>query len=240
MNQSSLVEALRSRISEVQERINLASRSTGRNSNSVQLIAVSKTFSISHVNAAIAAGLRDFGENRVQEALTKIQREPQQKTCWHLIGHLQQNKARTAVSVFNWIHSVDSPKLLQKIDQMAQELSTSPRVLIQVDLSGESSKHGASLDDTRRMFDLASKCQAVNVRGLMLLPPWHIDPERVRPYFRRLRELRDSLINDGVDSIFVSELSMGMSNDFEVAIQEGSTMVRVGTAIFGPRAKTQK
>ena len=235
MTQSSLINSLPSRISAVQKRINIASQSAGRTPNSVQLIAVSKKFSGSHVTSAIAAGLRDFGENRVQEALTKIQRETQQKTCWHLIGHLQQNKTREAVSVFDWIHSVDSPKLLQKIDQMAQEQATSPQVLFQVDLAGESTKHGASLDDVRRMFDLAGKCQAVDVRGLMLLPPWHKDPERVRPYFRRLRELRDSLINDGVDSTFVSELSMGMSHDFEVAIQEGSTMVRIGTAIFGPR-----
>ena len=201
----------------------------------MRLVAVSKTFPIAAVEAAAAAGLADFGENRVQEALAKIEQAPGLPVQWHLIGHLQSNKARDAAGRFDWIHSVDSVKLLRRIDDAADAAGTTPRLLIQTDLAGEAQKHGALPDDVRRLLAAAASCQAAEVRGLMLMPPWNDDPEQTRPYFRRLRDLRDTLRQEGVPGSALAELSMGMSHDFEVAIAEGATMVRVGTALFGRR-----
>ena len=171
----------------------------------------------------------------MQEALGKIERASGLRVRWHLIGHLQSNKASSAAAGFAWIHSVDSVKLLRRLDQAAVEAETAPNLLVQVDLAGEATKHGAPADEVRRMLDAAQACRAARVRGLMLIPPWMEDPEAVRPYFRRLRELRDALLDEGVAPAVLGELSMGMSHDFEVAIAEGATMVRVGTAIFGRR-----
>ena len=201
----------------------------------MRLVAVSKTFPIAAVEAAAAAGLADFGENRVQEALAKIEQAPDLPVQWHLIGHLQSNKARHAAGRFDWIHSVDSVALLRRIDDAANAAGTTPRLLIQTDLAGEAQKHGALTDDVRRLLAAAASCQAAEVRGLMLMPPWNDDPEQTRPYFRRLRDLRDTLRQEGVPGSALAELSMGMSHDFEVAIAEGATMVRVGTALFGRR-----
>ena len=201
----------------------------------MRLVAVSKTFPIAAVEAAAAAGLADFGENRVQEALAKIEQAPDLPVQWHLIGHLQSNKARHAAGRFDWIHSVDSVALLRRIDDAANAAGTTPRLLIQTDLAGEAQKHGALPDDVRRLLAAAASCQAAEVRGLMLMPPWSDDPEQTRPYFRRLRDLRDTLRQEGVPGSALAELSMGMSHDFEVAIAEGATMVRVGTALFGRR-----
>lgn len=201
----------------------------------MRLVAVSKTFPIAAVEAAAAAGLADFGENRVQEALAKIEQAPDLPVQWHLIGHLQSNKARDAAGRFDWIHSVDSVALLRRIDDAANAAGTTPRLLIQTDLAGEAQKHGALTDDVRRLLAAAASCQAAEVRGLMLMPPWNDDPEQTRPYFRRLRDLRDTLRQEGVPGSALAELSMGMSHDFEVAIAEGATMVRVGTALFGRR-----
>lgn len=154
---------------------------------------------------------------------------------WHLIGHLQSNKARAAAVAFDWIHSVDSMKLLRRLDQAADEAATAPNLLIQVDLAGEATKHGAPVEEVRPLLEAALACRAARVRGLMLMPPWNADAEATRPYFRRLRELRDALLDEGIARAVLGELSMGMSHDFEVAIAEGATMVRVGTAIFGRR-----
>ena len=198
-------------------------------------MAVSKTFPLTAIEAGTAAGLTDFGENRVQEALGKIGRASGLRVRWHLIGHLQSNKARSAAAAFDWIHSVDSVKLLRRLDAAAVEAEASPNLLVQVDLAGEATKHGAPVDDVRPMFEAALACRAARVRGLMLMPPWSENPEAARPWFRRLRELRDELLGEGIDPAALTELSMGMSHDLEVAIEEGATMVRVGTAIFGRR-----
>ena len=196
---------------------------------------MTKTFPLSAVEAGAGAGLTDFGENRVQEALGKIERTRALGLTWHLIGHLQSNKARSAAAGFAWIHSVDSLKLLHRLDHAAVEAATSPNLLIQVDLAGEATKHGARVDEVRPLLAAAGQCGAARVRGLMLMPPWSDDPEAVRPWFRRLRELRDELLDEGAGPAALAELSMGMSHDFEVAIEEGATIVRVGTAIFGRR-----
>jgi pyridoxal phosphate enzyme (YggS family) len=203
----------------------------------VCLIAVSKTCPAEDVRAAAAAGQLDFGENRVQEALQKIADTGDLPLRWHLIGHLQSNKARKAAASFACIHSIDRTDLLDAVDRAAAEAGASPEVLVQVDLAGEVTKHGASMDTVRDLVERARRARAVRLAGLMLLPPFLEDPEAVRPYFRRLRELRDDLRKSGVPATLLRELSMGMSHDFEVAIEEGATMVRVGTAIFGPRQR---
>jgi pyridoxal phosphate enzyme (YggS family) len=223
------------RLASVRERIATAAAVSGRNADSVRLIAVSKTFGIEHVQAAIACGQRDFGENRVQEALQKMGASADVQITWHLIGHLQGNKARKAAGAFHWIHSIDSVDVLDRLDKAAGEAGTTPRVLVQVDLAREPTKHGATSDTLAEIFDRAARCTAVQVEGLMLLPPFFDDAEQARPFFRRLREVQQSLIDAGVARPLVRELSMGMSHDFDVAVQEGSTMVRVGTAIFGTR-----
>jgi pyridoxal phosphate enzyme (YggS family) len=212
-----------------------AARAAGRDPGSIRLIAVSKTFGLDSVRAAAAHGQMDFGENRVQEALQKIDASTELRVRWHLIGHLQSNKARKAANGFAAIHSVDSVELLRRLDDSAAELGTRPEVLVQVDLAGEATKHGASPDEARRIVDAALGCRAARLTGLMVLPPWLEDPQQVRPYFARLRVFRDELLASGVDPGALRELSMGMSHDFEVAIEEGATMVRVGTAIFGRR-----
>jgi len=223
------------RLSGIRERIAAAARSAGRNPSSIRLVAVSKTFPIDAVREAYAAGHRDFGENRVQEALQKIASATDLEIRWHLLGHLQLNKARKAGPVFAAIHSVDSLELLKRIDAAAAEAGRTAELLLQVDLAGEATKFGASPDAVPRLLDAAAACRAARVTGLMTLPPLPDSPEDSRPWFRQLRDLRDGWLASGVPPAMLGELSMGMSGDFEVAIQEGSTMVRVGTAIFGSR-----
>jgi pyridoxal phosphate enzyme (YggS family) len=220
----------------VRSRIDDAARRAGRDPASVRLIAVSKTFGVEHVRAAAAAGQRDFGENKVQEALQKIADSADMGLRWHLIGHLQSNKARKAVGPFACVHSIDSIELLTRLDTAAAEQGAAPQVLIQVDLAGESTKFGAGPSEARRILDLALGARALQPAGLMLMPPWNEDQEQTRPWFVRLRELRDRWLAEGVPAVALAQLSMGMSHDFEAAIEEGATMVRVGTAIFGKRA----
>jgi pyridoxal phosphate enzyme (YggS family) len=207
----------------------------GRDPADITLVAVSKTFGADAVRAAYASGQRDFGENKVQEALQKIAETADISPRWHLIGHLQSNKARKAAGPFTWIHSVDSVELLHKLDAAATDAGCRPEVLVQVDLAGESTKFGAPVDVARRIVDSALASRAVRLAGLMLLPPWNDDPEATRPWFVRLRHLRDAWVKEGVPPAALRHLSMGMSHDFEAAIEEGSTIVRVGTAIFGQR-----
>jgi pyridoxal phosphate enzyme (YggS family) len=223
------------RLAEVRARIDAAARSAGRNPSTVRLIAVSKTVPLARILEAHAAGQRDFGENRVQEALQKIQASTDFLISWHLIGHLQTNKARKAGAAFTTIQSIDSVELLQKVDAAAAEAGSTPELLIQVDVAGEASKFGAAPESVQRIFDAAERLKAASVVGLMTIPPPADAPEDARPWFQRVRNLRDGWLQSGVPASMLRELSMGMSGDFEVAIQEGATMVRVGTAIFGSR-----
>ena len=229
---------IRSRLDRVRARIARAALAASRQPTDIRLVAVSKTFGLDRIRAAAAAGQEDFGENRVQEALQKMSESADFLVRWHLIGSLQTNKARKAAERFAWIHSVDSPDLLRRLDVAATAAATRPRLLVQVDLAGETTKHGATLAALPSIFEAAVSCRSAQVVGLMVLPPWFEDPQRTRPYFRQLRELRDQLRDQGVPSEMLRELSMGMSHDFEVAVEEGATIVRVGTAIFGTR--TQK
>jgi len=219
----------------IRDRIAAAAAAAGRDPGDVRLLAVSKTFSADHVRAAYEAGQRDFGENKVQEALQKSAETADLEIRWHLIGHLQSNKVRKAAPAFSAIHAIESIDLVRRVDAAAVDGRTGPDLYIQVDLAGESTKFGAPEAEVAGIARAALDCRTARLRGLMLLPPWFDDPEQARPYFRRLRELRERLVEDGIDRSHLRELSMGMSHDFEVAIQEGATLVRVGTAIFGKR-----
>jgi PLP dependent protein len=229
------VEAIRSRLDDVRARIARAASRAGRDLSSIRLVAVSKTFTADYVRAAAGAGQIDFGENKIQEALPKIAETADLRVRWHLVGHLQSNKAKKAGAHFDVVHSLDTPGLLRKLDEAADEAGRRLELLVQVDLTGEATKHGAREEELLPVFEAAATCRAASITGLMLLPPAVEDPESARPYFRALKEVRERLLARGVDGSRLNELSMGMSHDFEVAIEEGATLVRVGTAIFGSR-----
>jgi pyridoxal phosphate enzyme (YggS family) len=222
-------------LADVRARIDKAAQDAGRGAGAVRLLAVSKTFGLDHVRAAAAAGQEDFGENRVQEALQKIEGSADLMIRWHLIGTLQSNKVRKAVPRFSAIHSVDTRRLLDAIDTAAADVGTAPELLVQVDLAGETTKHGAPAAEAMEIVRAAARCRAARCVGLMTIPPFFENPADVRPYFARLRDLRAALLQEGLDPTLLRELSMGMSHDFEIAVQEGATIVRLGTAIFGKR-----
>jgi pyridoxal phosphate enzyme (YggS family) len=231
---------LRARLDAVRDRIRRAADRARRDPAGVRLIAVSKTFDAEAVRAAADAGQIDFGENKVQEALDKMDQTAGLPLRWHLIGHLQSNKAKKAAGRFDLVHSIDGADLLKRIDEAAASAGRTIEGLVQVDLAGEATKHGAHESELAPIFEAAARARSVRVIGLMLLPPAAEDPNDARPYFRALRQLRERLLAGGVAPAMLRELSMGMSHDFEVAVEEGATMVRVGTAIFGSRAAKTK
>jgi pyridoxal phosphate enzyme (YggS family) len=215
-----------------------ATKRAGRTGDDVRLIAVSKTHPAEVVRAAIAAGATDLGENRVQEAEGKIADVGRDPARWHLIGHLQSNKARRAVQLFDVIHSLDSVALAQKINRACEDLERHDfSVVIQVDLGHEETKSGVDESDVPQLIDAVNACARLSLVGLMTLPPFFADAELARPFFSRLRQLRDHYASLGAFGDRTGDLSMGMTHDFEIAIEEGATMVRVGTAIFGERGK---
>jgi PLP dependent protein len=226
------------RIEEVRSRLIAAAERSNRSIDEITLVAVSKTHPAEAVREAIAAGLDNFGENRVQEAESKIPTVGRSAARWHLIGHLQSNKARRAVELFDWIHSLDSPDLARRLNRVCDELDRQELpVLIQIDLGHEKTKTGIDERDVSELVAVVRDCPRLRLMGLMTVPPFFDEAENVRAYFRRLRELRDELKAKGAFGDHPGELSMGMTHDFEIAIQEGATMVRVGTAIFGERGK---
>jgi pyridoxal phosphate enzyme (YggS family) len=223
------------RLAAIRSRIASAALRSGRRPQAVRLLAVSKTFGADAVRAAHAAGQVDFGENRVQEALAKRAETADLPLRWHLIGPLQSNKANKVPGAFAGIQSVHSIDLLERLSRAAAAAGLVLPVLVQVDLAHETTKSGLDQADLRPLLARASDLPGVRVEGLMLLPPFSDDLEQVRPWFRRLRALRDTLLAEGTPAEQLRELSMGMSHDFEVAIEEGATIVRVGSALFGPR-----
>jgi hypothetical protein len=229
------VERLRTRLADVRARIARAAGRAGRDPASIRLVAISKTFSADYVRAAAGAGQVDFGENKVQEALQKMDETAGLPIRWHLVGHLQSNKARKAGARFDVVQSVDDAGLLRTLDEAAASAGRQMQVLVQVDLAGEATKHGAREEEILPIFEAAAACRAARIAGLMIIPPAVEDPEAARPYFRALKEVRERLLARGVDALRLNELSMGMSHDFEVAVEEGATLVRIGTAIFGNR-----
>ena len=224
-------ETIRDRLLRVQDRIRAAASRAGRDGSSVTLVAVSKAMPVDVIRQAVEAGVTILGENRVQEAKDKIAALPG-ASSWHLVGHLQTNKAKLAVQLFELIHSLDSLKLAQVLDRHGEDLAKPVRCLIEVNLGGEESKSGMAEDGVRPLLEAAADLRHLRVEGLMALPPSFPGPEQVRPYFRRLRILRDKLQDEGFP---LADLSMGMTHDFEVAVEEGASLVRIGTAIFGPR-----
>jgi PLP dependent protein len=226
--------ALRARLAEVRARIARAAGRAGRDPSTIRLVAVSKTFPADYVRAAADAGQVDFGENKVQEALLKMEQTSDLAIRWHLLGHLQSNKVKKT-GRFDAIHSIDAAALVAKVDAAAAAAGRRIDLLIQVDLAGEETKHGARQEELIAIVDAARSAGSCRCAGLMILPPASDNPEAARHYFRELREVRQRLVDRGVDAAMLHELSMGMSHDFEVAIEEGATLIRVGTAIFGGR-----
>jgi len=222
-------------VARVRERIGAACRRCGRGPDDVKLLAISKTFPPESIRAAYEVGLRDFGENRVQEAKAKRPALADLSITWHLVGHLQTNKAKAGRELFHWVHSVDSFRLAQKLEQAAAPGGGRLPILLEVNLGGEESKAGVGESETAQLAEQISQLATLEIRGLMVIPPYFADPEQVRPYFRRLRELAQEIEARNIGSVSMRELSMGMSHDFEVAIEEGATIIRVGTAIFGQR-----
>jgi len=223
------------RLQNVKNRIEKAARSCGRDPETIRLIAVSKTVPTNRVRQAIQAGTAILGENYVQEARTKFNDLATYPVSWHFIGHLQSNKAKYAVRLFDLIHSVDTLKLARELDKQSHKINKIQEVLIQVNISEEASKSGVNIKDTHNLLKEISLLENLSVKGLMTMPPYFNAPEKVRPYFSALRDLRDRLKQQSLLNVSLSELSMGMTGDFEVAIQEGATLVRIGTAIFGKR-----
>ena len=231
----SALRTIRERFEIVRDRIQAAAERTGRSTNQITLIAISKTHAASAVREALAAGVTDLGENRVQEAEIKINEVGRDAARWHLVGHLQTNKARRAIELFDVIHSIDSVALVERLERLCLEIDRQElQVLVQVDLAGEQNKSGVDSASLTTLLESLKRCERVRLIGLMTLPPFFEDPECTRPFFKALRDLRDDLHLQG-HFRGAGELSMGMSHDFEVAIEEGATMVRVGTAIFGER-----
>ncbi len=230
-----MIANIQDNIAWVEDRIATACLRSGRRREDVKLVAVSKTHPPELVRVAYAAGLRDFGENRVQEATSKRQALTGLGATWHMLGHLQSNKVRIARDLFQWVHSVDSPRLAEKLAQVGDPALAPLPVLIEVNLAGETSKAGVRAGDVEALAEQIAPFATLKLRGLMVIPPYSENPEDVRPYFRQLRALASSIEARKIPNVSMRELSMGMSNDFAVAIEEGATIVRVGTAIFGGR-----
>jgi len=227
---------IKENLMDIQQNITDAARSCGRNPEDIQLIGVTKKKPVQMIKQAIDAGLTLLGENYIQEAMKKIDAIGPDAAVWHFIGHLQSNKARFAVQYFDLIHTVDTFKLAKEIDKQAGKIPKCQKILLQINIAMEDTKSGAWKGAAT---DLAKKiigCENLSLQGLMCMPPYFDDPEDARIYFNQLGQIREEILAAGVNPESMTHLSMGMSNDFTVAIQEGATMVRVGTAIFGSRA----
>ncbi|MBI4389124.1 MAG: YggS family pyridoxal phosphate-dependent enzyme [Nitrospinae bacterium] len=222
----------------VKNRIAEAARRSGRPPESVRLVAVSKGAPADRIKLARSAGAELFGENKVQEARDKIAQLGREDFSWHFIGHLQKNKVKYVFDLFDMIHSVDSLALAGALHAEALKRGTVMPILLQVNVSGEESKFGAAPGELEDLLSGVSRLSGVRVRGLMTIPPYRPDPEASRRHFARLREVRDRLAGLHIENVSLDELSMGMSNDFEIAVEEGATLARVGTAIFGERQET--
>ncbi|MGD9232988.1 MAG: YggS family pyridoxal phosphate-dependent enzyme [Desulfobacterales bacterium] len=225
---------LKKRLDNVKDRINKTALKCGRDPESIHLVAVSKTIPANRVREAIMAGVTTLGENYVQEARNKFNVLGTFPVSWHFIGHLQSNKAKYAVRLFDLIHSVDSLKLARELNQQAKKVNKIQDVLIQINISKEPSKSGSDIENAANLIKDIVLFENLTVKGFMAMPPFFNNPEKARPYFTALRNLRDQIQKD-FPEVDLNELSMGMTGDFEVAIEEGATFVRIGTAIFGER-----
>jgi hypothetical protein len=220
----------------IRKKIDTAAGGCGRNPEDITLVGVSKKMPVEKLRQAIDAGLTDLGENYIQEAVDKIDAIGRPAVCWHFIGHLQSNKARFAVQYFDLIHTVDKIKLAKEIDKQAQKIDKRQKVLVQVNIAEEETKSGADAREVVELAKAVTQFENLELQGLMCMPPFFDDPEDARPYFRHLVKIKEQIVAAGVNDEAMCHLSMGMSHDFAVAIQEGATLVRVGTAIFGSRS----
>jgi pyridoxal phosphate enzyme (YggS family) len=231
-----VADDLRTNLDYVNYRIREAALRAGRAPDEVKLVAVSKTHPVSKIREAMGLGCTAFGENKVQEAESKIREVGRNAAEWHLIGHLQSNKARKAVQLFDVIQSVDSVELAKRLERICMEEGRdSLSAFVQVDLAGEATKSGIAEADLPELADYLKSSDRIRFDGLMILPPYSGDAEKMRPYFKRISKIRENLVSQSAFANGRGELSMGMSGDYEVAIEEGATVVRVGTAIFGER-----
>ena len=226
---------MKEQLEQVKARIRQAAEDCNRDADSIQLVAVSKTIPTEKVKQAIDAGVTILGENYIQETREKFNALVQYPVRWHFIGHLQSNKAKYAVRLFDLIHSVDSLKLARELNKQAGKVDKVQQILVQVNISGEETKSGISAEETPRLISEISRLENLSIKGLMTMPPYFYQPEKVQPFFVALRVLRDQIREKNITNVSMEELSMGMTGDFEVAIQEGATLVRIGTAIFGER-----
>jgi pyridoxal phosphate enzyme (YggS family) len=228
------MENIKENVKEIKERICKAALRTGRNPEDILLVAVTKNVEVNHISEGIEAGLNILGENRVQEAEGKIL-ELGHMVQWHMIGHLQTNKVKKSIELFDIIHSVDSLHLALEIEKRASSIGKNMPVLLQVDLAGEETKFGFSEEELFHALDQLAEFVHLQIRGLMTIPPFAPDPEESRFYFKELAKLKEKISKTHLSNIRMDFLSMGMSQDFELAIEEGANMVRIGTSIFGPR-----
>lgn len=226
---------LKQRLQAVRERMDRTCEKCGRDPATVRLVAVSKTMPADRVAAAIEAGAAILGENYIQEAHEKVSALSRYPVSWHFIGHLQTNKAKYAVRIFDMIHTLDRLKLARELNKQAAKIDKIQPVLVQVNISGEQSKSGIEPQETEKLLHAISPLEHIQVRGLMTMPPFFDQPEKARPFFKSLYTLSRQIAEAGIAGVSMDELSMGMSGDFEVAIEQGATLVRVGTAIFGER-----
>lgn len=231
------MEELAANLTRVEERIAEAAQKCGRSPDDIELVAVSKTHAAEKVQAAAEAGQMVFGESRVQEARAKIPLLPS-RLRWHFIGHLQKNKIRHALPLFELFHGIDSLALAQDMQRIAEEDGMRPRILLEINLAGEASKHGFSPEALRRDLEATLSLGRLTIEGLMTIPPLAPEAEAARPYFVALRKLRDRL--EAEFNLRLPQLSMGMSGDYAIAVEEGATLVRVGTAIFGERSRPKR
>lgn len=227
---------IKERLQRVREQIKAAALGCHRNPDEVQLVAVSKTIPVDRVREAIEAGVSVLGENYIQEAREKYHQLSDHRVAWHFVGHLQSNKAKHAVKIFDLIHTVDRLKLARELDKQAAGIDKIQPVLIQVNIAEEETKSGVREEDLMALIKGASGCRNLSIKGLMTMPPYFDDPEAARPYFAALRRLRDRISAEEIPNIEMTDLSMGMTGDYAAAIEEGATLVRIGTAIFGERS----
>ncbi|MBH0177914.1 MAG: YggS family pyridoxal phosphate-dependent enzyme [Nitrospira sp.] len=228
-------ETIAQRVQSILSAIRSAAEKAGRRPDGIRLVAATKTVTADGIREGIAAGLSILGENRVQEALPKIEALAQAPVRWHFIGHLQRRKVRSVVGMFELIHSVDSLELAQEIDRRAGEAGRPQNILLEVNIGGETTKGGFHQDGLVQLVSTMAVLSNIQIKGLMAIPPPTADPELARTYFVRLRKLAEAIAAQRISGVAMDELSMGMSNDYEIAVQEGATLVRVGSAIFGER-----